>query len=205
MGKFIVNDQRTIECAKKGAAKTMSLYGKGHLLKIVADYRRAHPSNLEAAVADMLNGMGVFFDSNAVIGEICVADFLLGNKVIIETDGEYWHNQRQASDAARDTKLQAATSLANRAADHFGEMDAEGGASAAYVKLAKQVVSAHVEDKGGTYPTVGMRVRWTTGGQQYSGTVTARKGKQVVVAYYLGGGKPITATLDVSDLMNPRS
>jgi hypothetical protein len=100
---------------------------------------------------------------------------------------------------------QAATSLANRAADHFGEMDAEGGASAAYVKLAKQVVSAHVEDKGGTYPTVGMRVRWTTGGQQYSGTVTARKGKQVVVAYYLGGGKPITATLDVSDLMNPRS
>jgi very-short-patch-repair endonuclease len=105
MGKFIVNDQRTIECAKKGAAKTMSLYGKGHLLKIVADYRRAHPSNLEAAVADMLNGIGVFFDSNAVIGEICVADFLLGNKVIIETDGEYWHNQRQASDAARDTKL----------------------------------------------------------------------------------------------------
>jgi hypothetical protein len=124
-----------------------------------------------------------------------------------------WMEQELARTGLKDPR-KAKTVLADKAADYFGDMDAEGAAPPSYVKLAGQVVSAYTaanptavapKTKGSAYPTVGMRVRWTSGGQQYSGSVIARNGDKIAVSYYLGGGKPITAALNVSDLLSPRS
>ena len=106
MGKFKVGDEWTREQARKGAKVTMSKYGRAHLLKIVSQYRRSQPlTNIEQAVADMLDAMGVEYSTNAVVETVAVVDFLIGPHAVIECDGAYWHNERQAVDSVRDLKL----------------------------------------------------------------------------------------------------
>jgi very-short-patch-repair endonuclease len=67
---------------------------------------RKSATDIELAMEDWLTKQNIPFESQVVIPNIGIVDFLIGTTVL-ECDGEYWHQKpgRAAYDLRRDTKL----------------------------------------------------------------------------------------------------
>lgn len=94
----------SVERGRKGAAVTMSRYGRSFLLDILAGYQTEHPSRPENAVREYLESKGIPHDRQYIYyGRIrnYVLDFVVcisDKMVAIEVNGSYYHNQRPERD-----------------------------------------------------------------------------------------------------------
>lgn len=75
--------------------------------KIAEMYRLRKPTSLETAVMAILDSLGVKYEHNFKIGPYFVDIFIVSHNLVIECDGEYWHNLpgRAGIDKRRDTIL----------------------------------------------------------------------------------------------------
>lgn len=73
--------RKTSACHPEVLAKLMA----GH-----ARIRRENPSGLEKKLAEILDSLGISYQSQYLIKPKFIVDFLLG-KLIIQADGDYWH------------------------------------------------------------------------------------------------------------------
>lgn len=88
---------------RKGYAAVVAKVGKAGALKIIADYRRDHPSAGESKLAAALTAAGIGFAREVVIGD-CIADFVIHEtQTVIEVDGGNWHDANK--DALRDPNV----------------------------------------------------------------------------------------------------
>ena len=78
------------------------------LLAARARFMLAHPTSSEALLFSALRGkrLGVSFRRQQVLLGTFVVDFLARDaKLVVEVDGDAYHQQRDAADAARERKL----------------------------------------------------------------------------------------------------
>lgn len=73
-----------------------------------ACYRKfSGETGLEAAMRLALNSLGIEFNQEYRIGRWSVDFAIVGRKLAIETDGDYWHAKTKRRDEIRDQRLQA--------------------------------------------------------------------------------------------------
>ena len=83
--------------------------GKGSFCSRECFFRFNGESSIETLVRKTLEKSGLDFEQEVQIGKFCV-DFLLSTRrIVIECDGEYWHNSQQAKekDKRKDKFLKA--------------------------------------------------------------------------------------------------
>ncbi len=77
------------------------------VLKGARASRLANPSSIELAIEDVLKALGISYESQKAIGFYVVDFYLPEHNLVIECDGEYWHNlpENIARDKRKDTYL----------------------------------------------------------------------------------------------------
>ncbi len=66
-------------------------------------------TDIERAVAAVLDTLGIEYEQQCRIGRYCVDFYVRSHNQVIEVDGEYWHNRPgvKERDARRDAELVA--------------------------------------------------------------------------------------------------
>lgn|SRR5574341_258919 len=83
-------------------------YGDALMAARLADYRRAHPSDLEQIVIGWLDELGEHYDREIAVGDV-FADFIVGY-LAVEVDSHYWHRpnlRNRRSGPERDARKDA--------------------------------------------------------------------------------------------------
>jgi len=66
---------------------------------------QANPSGIERATWNLLDALGVEYETQYSIGPYVADVFVRSKNLVIECDGEYWHQRTQARDARRDAYM----------------------------------------------------------------------------------------------------
>lgn len=81
-----------------------------HGAKVNRQMSLKRPTSIEKIMANALTNAGIEYEFQGLVEKIYPCDFVLWNyQIIIECDGEYWHNKPEAQikDARKDTLLHA--------------------------------------------------------------------------------------------------
>ena len=113
------------------------------LIEARARFMRFHPTSSEALLFSAIRGkrLGVSFRRQQVLGRHIV-DFLAKSaKLVVEVDGDVYHAQRTAADAARERKLVRAGYTVVRIPASLVERDVERAVEIIRVALAQATAS----------------------------------------------------------------
>ncbi len=100
---------------RERSAESLRRYWKGVSLeergrrakKMLIASQKANPSSIELLIHQLLTGLGIIFETQKPIGPYVVDIYLPNKNLIIECDGNYWHNLPgvQEKDKKRDLYL----------------------------------------------------------------------------------------------------
>lgn len=95
------------DCARRMLGKKLSVQTKQKIIKGIADYFKGNLSSIEIAMQEVLDNLNTNYISQHPIGWYIVDFYLPEQNLIVECDGDYWHNRSgvQERDAKRDSYL----------------------------------------------------------------------------------------------------